>query len=144
MRDRASPTRLRSCNAAATCSSPPTLTILSLSRRLAMSQLSKALSDIPPNRPASQPPLASAFSTSARTSLLSNTRPSSIPPGRGHAHKSEDNSMEATSLDLTDLLQRSEPSVVKTRSGSVLSRGFILKTDHYPSGESLYLCGCIS
>lgn len=32
------------------------------------------------------------------------------------------------------LLVRAAPSVVKTRSGSVLSRGFILKTDHYPSG----------
>ncbi|KAI0091045.1 inositol hexakisphosphate-domain-containing protein [Irpex rosettiformis] len=36
-------------------------------------------------------------------------------------------------------LQRSGPSVVKTRSGSVLSRGFILKTDHYPSGRALDL-----
>jgi hypothetical protein len=40
---------------------------------------------------------------------------------------------EAT-LDLTGLLERSGPSVVKTRTGSVLSRGFILKTDYYPSG----------
>ena len=38
------------------------------------------------------------------------------------------------SLDITGLLQRSEPLVVKNRTGSVLSRGFILKTDHYPSG----------
>lgn len=37
-------------------------------------------------------------------------------------------------LDITATLQRSGPSVVKTRNGSVLSRGFILKTDHYPSG----------
>lgn len=37
-------------------------------------------------------------------------------------------------LDLMPQLQRSGPSVVKTRNGSVLSRGFILKTDHYPSG----------
>ncbi|KII85117.1 hypothetical protein PLICRDRAFT_45241 [Plicaturopsis crispa FD-325 SS-3] len=42
-------------------------------------------------------------------------------------------------LDLMPLLQRSEPSVVKTRTGSVLSRGFILKTDHYPSGRALDL-----
>ena len=39
-----------------------------------------------------------------------------------------------TCLDLTGLLDRSESSVVKTRTGSVLSRGFILKTDYYPSG----------
>ena len=40
-----------------------------------------------------------------------------------------------TALDLTTHLQRSGPSLVKTRIGSVLSRGFILKTDHYPSGS---------
>lgn len=39
--------------------------------------------------------------------------------------------------DLMPHLHRSAPSIVKTRSGSVLSRGFILKTDHYPSGESM-------
>ncbi|KAI0784287.1 inositol hexakisphosphate-domain-containing protein [Abortiporus biennis] len=36
-------------------------------------------------------------------------------------------------------LQRSGPQVVKTRNGSVLSRGLILKTDHYPSGRALDL-----
>lgn len=41
------------------------------------------------------------------------------------------------SLDLTPQLQRSVLSAVKARSGSVLSRGFILKTDHYPSGASI-------
>jgi hypothetical protein len=44
--------------------------------------------------------------------------------------------MQENEMDLTDLLQHSEQSVVKTRTGSVLSRGFILKTDHYPSGVS--------
>lgn len=38
------------------------------------------------------------------------------------------------SLDSMSQLQRAVASVVKTRSGSVLSRGFILKTDYYPSG----------
>lgn len=38
-------------------------------------------------------------------------------------------------LDLMGNLKRAEPSVVKTRTGSVLSRGFILKTDYYPSGS---------
>lgn len=37
-------------------------------------------------------------------------------------------------LDLMVSLKRAEPSIVKTRTGSVLSRGFILKTDYYPSG----------
>ncbi|KAI5118140.1 hypothetical protein M0805_001739 [Coniferiporia weirii] len=45
----------------------------------------------------------------------------------------------ASQLDLTPQLQRSVPSVVKSRAGSVLSRGFILKTDHYPSGRALDL-----
>ena len=39
-------------------------------------------------------------------------------------------------LDLMPQLLRSGPSVVKTRTGSVLSRGFILKTDYWPSGKS--------
>ncbi|KAJ3760289.1 inositol hexakisphosphate-domain-containing protein [Lentinula raphanica] len=43
------------------------------------------------------------------------------------------------SLDLMSVLQRSGPSIVKTRTGSVLSRGFILKTDFYPSGRALEL-----
>lgn len=44
--------------------------------------------------------------------------------------------MEAVKpLDLMANLRRSEASVVKTRTGSVLSRGFILKTDYYPSGQ---------
>ncbi|KAG1838839.1 inositol hexakisphosphate-domain-containing protein [Suillus tomentosus] len=42
-------------------------------------------------------------------------------------------------LDLMANLKRAEPSVVKTRTGSVLSRGFILKTDYYPSGRALDL-----
>lgn len=40
-------------------------------------------------------------------------------------------------LDLMVNLKRSEASVVKTRTGSVLSRGFILKTDYHPSGRAL-------
>ncbi|KAI0264344.1 inositol hexakisphosphate-domain-containing protein [Gloeopeniophorella convolvens] len=42
-------------------------------------------------------------------------------------------------LDLMPHLNRSAPSIVKTRTGSVLSRGFILKTDYYPSGRALDL-----
>ncbi|KAG1893242.1 inositol hexakisphosphate-domain-containing protein [Suillus fuscotomentosus] len=42
-------------------------------------------------------------------------------------------------VDLMANLKRAEPSVVKTRTGSVLSRGFILKTDYYPSGRALDL-----
>jgi hypothetical protein len=53
------------------------------------------------------------------------------------------NKKDAKGLDLMANLQRSEPSIVKTRSGSVLSRGFILKTDHYPSGLSdIYSASC--
>jgi hypothetical protein len=59
--------------------------------------------------------------------------PQSSPP-----HSNADRDSSPVSLpDLMPHLHRSAPSVVKTRSGSVLSRGFILKTDHYPSGESL-------
>lgn len=40
-------------------------------------------------------------------------------------------------LDVLASLNKNTPTVVKTRQGSVLSRGFILKTDYYPSGVSL-------
>lgn len=41
--------------------------------------------------------------------------------------------------DATPTLIRSVASIVKTRTGSVLSRGMILKSDHYPSGKALQL-----
>lgn len=90
------------------------------------------------DRPVSVPP-----SLPASKSDPLNNRPSSIPPGAlGHHRISSDvltaqKAQTGTSLDLMSHLQRSGPSVVKTRTGSVLSRGFILKTDHYPSGMSM-------
>jgi hypothetical protein len=45
----------------------------------------------------------------------------------------------APPLDLSAQLLRSGHAVVKARTGSVLSRGFIMKTDHYPSGACLLL-----
>lgn len=44
-------------------------------------------------------------------------------------------SILAAHLDITPSLQKAIHSVVKARNGSVLSRGSILKTDHYPSGK---------
>ena len=48
-------------------------------------------------------------------------------------------SILAAHLDITPSLQKAIHSVVKARNGSVLSRGSILKTDHYPSGERFNL-----
>jgi len=59
-------------------------------------------------------------------------RPQSSPP----RSSTESDGLPASPPDLMPHLQRSAPSIVKTRTGSVLSRGFILKTDFYPSGES--------
>nr|GAT59369.1 predicted protein [Mycena chlorophos] len=72
-------------------------------------------------------------------------RPSSIPPEGVPPQRSSTQVLssqkpqQSTSLDLMAHLQRSEHSIVKSRTGSVLSRGFILKTDHYPSGRALDL-----
>ena len=75
-----------------------------------------------------------------KQSLLSSTRPASIPatpkPYGSPTPPTADLAGTANPPNLMDLLQRSEQSIVKTRTGSVLSRGFILKTDHYPSGMS--------
>ncbi|KZT29832.1 hypothetical protein NEOLEDRAFT_1174835 [Neolentinus lepideus HHB14362 ss-1] len=56
-----------------------------------------------------------------------------------HAPRRETPTVSGTGLDFMANLQRSGPAIVKTRTGSVLSRGFILKTDHYPSGRALDL-----
>jgi hypothetical protein len=41
----------------------------------------------------------------------------------------------SATLDVIPQLLHSEHSVVKGRIGSVLSRGMLLKTDHYPTGS---------
>uniref|UniRef100_A0A0W0FRV3 Metal ion binding oxidoreductase n=1 Tax=Moniliophthora roreri TaxID=221103 RepID=A0A0W0FRV3_MONRR len=70
-------------------------------------------------------------------------RPASVALQRTNSRNYSASSNRAittgASLDLMGHLQRSDPSIVKTRSGSVLSRGFILKTDFYPSGRALDL-----
>ena len=38
-------------------------------------------------------------------------------------------------LSIKERLKTEEHGVVKRRDGGVLARGFILKTDHYPTGE---------
>ncbi|KAH7913592.1 inositol hexakisphosphate-domain-containing protein [Hygrophoropsis aurantiaca] len=78
-------------------------------------------------RPASAPLMAKSAIQSAPARVVSESRISTVP---------QDN---LEPLDLMTSLKRAEPSVVKTRSGSVLSRGFILKTDYYPSGRALDL-----
>ena len=103
-----------------------------MSHRLA---LAKILSD--EVRPSSVPPPQISSIVNKAT-----PRPQSVP--RNHVRAASDSHSPkdpavANPLDLMDLLQRSESSVVKTRSGSVLSRGFILKTDHYPSGMYSFL-----
>ncbi|KAF9561985.1 hypothetical protein CPC08DRAFT_707027 [Agrocybe pediades] len=110
------------------------------------SLLSKALQD---ERPASSPPNTAHLRTALSNYHQTHARSSSIPRTlNGHATPPRNRSdtpplskddHAAKSLDLIGLLERSEPSVVKTRNGSVLSRGFILKTDHYPSGRALDL-----
>jgi hypothetical protein len=74
--------------------------------------------------------ISAGVRTSASPFLLIQ-RPQSSPP---HVILERGDSPGPIS-DLMPHLHRSAPSIVKTRSGSVLSRGFILKTDHYPSGE---------
>ncbi|KAI9463218.1 inositol hexakisphosphate-domain-containing protein [Lactarius psammicola] len=62
-------------------------------------------------------------------------RPQSSPP----RSNTESDGSPASPPDLISHMQKSAPSIVKTRTGSVLSRGFILKTDFYPSGRALDL-----
>lgn len=84
----------------------------------------------------------SRASTSSPAPMIPEHEPSSgasqIPRRNFNATllTSSRSSTPGNSLDLMGHLQRSGPSIVKTRTGSVLSRGFILKTDFYPSGAS--------
>ncbi|KAF8071749.1 inositol hexakisphosphate-domain-containing protein [Lyophyllum atratum] len=95
-------------------------------------------------RPASAPipiPRAARAQSDERSSSIprgSRLRPQTLSDTALSSISSKD-AVSDMSMDLTGLLQRSEPSVVKSRTGSVLSRGFILKTDHYPSGRALDL-----
>ncbi|KAK0205042.1 inositol hexakisphosphate-domain-containing protein [Desarmillaria ectypa] len=101
------------------------------SRRVPL--LKAPLDDLRHQRPSSAPP-------KPQWSEPLQMRPSSV---LGHHRNNSDNTHtqkdNGISLDLMGSLHQSEPSVVKTRNGSVLSRGFILKTDHYPSGRALDL-----
>ncbi|KAK7690552.1 hypothetical protein QCA50_005650 [Cerrena zonata] len=93
-------------------------------------------------RPASAPP--PTIRSVSQVSQVS--QPSSIAPAIPSRVLSDSNGVPslknlpaAQPLDQMPQLQRSGPSIVKTRTGSVLSRGLILKTDHYPSGRALDL-----
>jgi len=94
----------------------------------------------------SEPPVVTVHPVLASQSHLSSLKPhlvrtsaSPFPIIQGQSpppHSTERGGSPVSLPDLMPHLHRSAPSIVKTRSGSVLSRGFILKTDHYPSGES--------
>ncbi|KAH8117959.1 inositol hexakisphosphate-domain-containing protein [Phellopilus nigrolimitatus] len=89
-------------------------------------KLASSLKDRRPSSPLSPSPILSSSPTSrSRFPSIERTEQVAQPT--------------ISPLDLTPQLQRSVLSVVKSRTGSVLSRGFILKTDHYPSGRALDL-----
>lgn len=100
--------------------------------------------DSQPGRPSSAPPPSSSLPQRARSQpAASVATTTSLAPHIYHRVLTESATSPASpqdllpSLDPVDLmsqLHRSGPTVVKSRTGSVLSRGFILKTDHYPSG----------
>lgn len=85
-----------------------------------------------PPRPATQSHLLSLPTRTSASPIPTIHRPQSSPL----LPTTEQDQPPISFQDLMPHLRRSAPSIVKTRSGSVLSRGFILKTDHYPSGES--------
>ncbi|KAF5367062.1 hypothetical protein D9758_003884 [Tetrapyrgos nigripes] len=108
------------------------------------------MSSTHPERPTSAIPSPGASSSSPRVQALagSTSRPNSVPSSpnmnRNRMASNPNSGAKApesssSSLDLMGTLQRSTTSLVKTRTGSVLSRGFILKTDFYPSGRALDL-----
>ncbi|KAK4685163.1 hypothetical protein P7C73_g4998, partial [Tremellales sp. Uapishka_1] len=105
-----------------------------------------------PRSPTAPPPLRSPPSSHStlpfRPSPLSSTSASrsvSTPlNGMGHGlHNtlgvSSGSKGKGKALGIKEKLKDEASGVVKRRAGSVLARGFILKTDHYPSGRALDL-----
>jgi hypothetical protein len=68
-----------------------------------------------------------------------NHLPEELPVGLRNSNNETTSDVGSRPTDLSSSLIRSVPGVVKTRSGSVLARGMILKSDHYPSGRALQL-----
>lgn len=62
------------------------------------------------------------------------------PSAAGKLTKSSSNAQQGKgkgkALSIKERLKAEEQGVVKRRDGGVLARGFILKTDHYPTGKS--------
>ncbi|OXH32476.1 hypothetical protein J008_03246 [Cryptococcus neoformans] len=93
--------------------------------------------------PPKHSPLSQTFSSdrqshSRRVSLatpdISGARPSSCMSSRVN-----DQVQKSKGLGLQDRLRKEVDGVVKRRSGGVLGRGYILKTDHFPTGRAMDL-----
>ncbi|KAG8764126.1 hypothetical protein FRC11_004614 [Ceratobasidium sp. 423] len=93
-----------------------------------------------------------AFADGRNRNASPPARPMSTIAGSGHSRTSSASgalllssrkpappALDAGLLDNSPTLIRATATVVKTRSGTVLSRGCILKTDHYPTGRALDL-----
>lgn len=101
-----------------------------------------------PNRPLSSTPLATPSSISRPIPIPIPIPPSHSPVNRPSSHHSShlgalhNLGSPSITFDLPKFDKTSElskASVVKSRLGSVLTRGFILKTDYYPNGRALDL-----
>ncbi|KAG8865965.1 hypothetical protein FRC20_009226 [Serendipita sp. 405] len=102
-----------------------------------------------PNRPATSTPLSQSTTPTTITRVAPIQIPSPQSPiNRPSSHQtshfnavrgsaSPSLTFDLPSFDRTSTL--SKASVVKSRTGSVLTRGFILKTDFYPNGKELDL-----
>jgi hypothetical protein len=88
-----------------------------------------------------------AFATGRNRNASPPARPASATPASGHGRSASGSGPlllssrrltptleNARLLDNSPTLIRATATVVKTRNGTVLSRGCILKTDHYPTG----------
>ncbi|CAE6502206.1 unnamed protein product [Rhizoctonia solani] len=93
-----------------------------------------------------------AFAGARNRNASPPARPASAIAGSGHnrtasvsvsllmgSRKPAPPTLDTGLLDNSPTLIRATATVVKTRNGTVLSRGCILKTDHYPNGRALDL-----
>ncbi|WWC73457.1 uncharacterized protein I206_107427 [Kwoniella pini CBS 10737] len=120
-----------SVSSPATPKSPPTTTQTFLPAR--PSPLATPLS--PPFGPVKSHPRRSSAAASEAASISSSSKNANLYPGlRGFNDKGR-----RRVVGLQDRLKRQTDGVVKRRSGGVLGRGYILKTDHYPTGRAMDL-----
>nr|XP_018260510.1 uncharacterized protein I303_07432 [Kwoniella dejecticola CBS 10117]OBR82668.1 hypothetical protein I303_07432 [Kwoniella dejecticola CBS 10117] len=119
----------------ATPKSPPASSSAQTFQPARPSPLATPLS--PPSGPVKNHPRRSSAAASEAASVSSSSKNAGLYPGLKGLDERGKGKGKAPGLQ--DRLRNQVDGVVKRRSGGVLGRGYILKTDHYPTGRAMDL-----